>query len=395
LIDHAGLITNGGLIGSAGLNVTRVQLPSGELTLELHDNPAWKLSDLLGFGVRRNPKRGYLLVSRVLGKHVPVSVLTIQGAHRALAVQIAPELPGPLLFIGLAETATGLGEGVAREWSEWAGRSDFTFLHTTRYRQGAALALGFEEPHSHASGHLVYRPTETQGQQHFSEARTLVLVDDELSTGTTLENLARAYHALNPGLERLVFVSLTDLCPRHAAIQQTLGLPVSSVSLLSGHLSFTPDPAYSPPTLPPVLGNGEDKTALLAPVSARSGQDASGSALMDAALHGLLQTPHAARILILGTGEFQYLPYLLALRLQLARPDLVVDNSATTRSPVTVWGEIGSALEFGDNYGDGIANFVYNVQPKSYDQVWIGYEGQALPDQDLLSRLNAQEIRLA
>jgi Phosphoribosyl transferase/TRSP domain C terminus to PRTase_2 len=377
------------------VTVVRVRLPSGELSLTLQSSPAWTLDDLLGFGVRRNPKRGYLLVSRVLGKHVPVSPLTIRAAHRALAAQLPADLPGPLLFVGLAETATGLGEGVAREWAASTERSDFTFLHTTRYRQAGELALGFEEPHSHASGHLVYRPATPEGREHFGYARTLVLIDDELSTGTTLENLALAYRALNPGLERVLLVSLTDLCPRHPEVQTSVGLPVASVSLLRGELCFVPDPAYLPPTLPPVTGDGADKTALLAGVSARSGQDASASPLLDAALDELLATPPGLRVLVLGSGEFQYLPYLLALRLQLARPDLQVYSSATTRSPVTVWGQISAALECGDNYEDGIPNFVYNVTPGEYHRVWIGHEGQARPDRKLLGLLSATALQLA
>ena len=375
--------------------VTRIRLPSGELTLEVQQGLAWKLDDLLGFGVRRNPKRGYLLVSRVLGKHVPVSPLTMRAAQRALAAQIAPDLPGPLLFVGLAETATALGEGVTREWAARTGRSDFTFLHTTRYRQRGELALSFQEPHSHASGHLIYRPSGQEGQRHVAGARTLVLIDDELSTGTTLENLAREYMALNPQLERLLLVSLTDFCPRHAEIRAALGLPVQCVSLLSGHLRFAPDPAYSPPALPAVSGTDQDKTPLLAAVSARNGQDAGTSPLLDAALDRLLQTPEGQRVLILGTGEFQYPPYLLALRLLLARPDLRVFHSATTRSPVVTWGQIGHALTFTDNYGDGIPNFVYNVLPGEYAQVWVGYEGQAMPDAALLGTLNATAVRLA
>lgn len=374
---------------------TRIRLPSGELSLDVQPNPHWSLDDLLGFGMRRNPKRGYLLVSRVLGKHVPVSPLVMRSAHRALAAQLPADLPGPLLFVGLAETATALGEGVAREWAASAGRRDFTFLHTTRYRQQGELALSFQEPHSHASGHLVYRPTTPGGPRHFDQARTLVLIDDELSTGTTLENLARAYVALNPGLERVVLVSLTDLCPRHDELQAALGLPVRSVSLLRGALSFVPDPAYAPPALPAVTGDGADKTRLLAHVSARSGHDASPSPLLASALERLLETPAGQRVLILGTGEFQYPPYLLALRLHLARPDLHVFTSATTRSPVTVWGQIGHALEFTDNYADGIPNFVYNVRPGEYDRVLVGYEGQALPDPALLTALHATALPLA
>lgn len=380
---------------TGALTRTSVRLPSGELQLDVYPDPAWNLDEVLTYGVRRNPKRGYLLISRVLGKHIPVSPLTIQAAHVALAAGLSAEVPGPLLVVGLAETATALGEGVARQWAARTGRSDLTYLHTTRYAQAGNVALHFQEPHSHASGHLLHRPVGHESQQHFDQARTLVLVDDELSTGTTLENLARAYLQLNPALEQVWMVSLTDLCPRHAELQANIGRPVRSVSLLRGQLSFTPDPLYQPPALPAVSGDGTDKTALLAGVSARNGQDAGTSPLLAAALQRLLETPAGQRVLILGTGEFQYPPYLLALRLQLARPDLQVQFSATTRSPVTVWGGVSCALEFGDNYRDGIPNFVYNVPPGAHDRVWVGYEGQARPDPALLDALKAAALPLA
>jgi len=178
-------------------------------------------------------------------------------------------------------------------------------------------------------------------------------------------------------------------------VQAAVGVPVRSVSLLSGALEFEADAAYRPPVLPPVVGDGGDRTDLLAPRGARTGEDVSDSPLLSEALAGLLGLPVGARVLVLGTGEFQYLPFLLALRVQEARPDLVVRHSATTRSPVTVWGEIGSALEFTDNYRDGIPNFVYNVTAGAFDHILVGYEGHAHPDPALLDALNATAVRLA
>jgi len=38
------------------------------------------LPDLVGLAVRRNPRRAHLLVSRVLGKHVPTDPRVVLGA---------------------------------------------------------------------------------------------------------------------------------------------------------------------------------------------------------------------------------------------------------------------------------------------------------------------------
>ncbi|WP_230285751.1 phosphoribosyltransferase domain-containing protein, partial [Deinococcus sp. 23YEL01] len=67
----------------------RVTLPSGELDLHL-ERSALPLDDLLGFAVRRNPKRGFLFVSRVLGKHIPVRPSVAASTHAALAAALPP-----------------------------------------------------------------------------------------------------------------------------------------------------------------------------------------------------------------------------------------------------------------------------------------------------------------
>ena len=46
--------------------------------------PGLDLHDLVGLAVRRNPRRAHLLVSNVLGKHVPVDPQIVRGSGRAL-----------------------------------------------------------------------------------------------------------------------------------------------------------------------------------------------------------------------------------------------------------------------------------------------------------------------
>jgi hypothetical protein len=47
---------------------------------------------------------------------------------------------------------------------------------------------------------------------------------------------------------------------------------------------------------------------------------------------------------------------------------------STTRSPILPWGAVSHTLSFPDNYGEGVANFLYNVTPGQYDHVFICHE---------------------
>ncbi len=355
----------------------RVTLPSGTLSLTLKQS-ALPLEDLLDFAVRRNPKRGFLFVSRVLGKHIPVSPATAQQTYTALAAAL-PALEQPH-FIGLAETATALGEGVFRAWQDQQhgvllGKRG-TFQTTTRYLTRRPMLLRFDEPHSHAPAHILYDPGPVARQ-----ATELVLIDDELSTGTTLQNLAAAWLAQHPQVRRVVLVSLTDWCPRRAELAATLGVPTDFVSLSRGHFEFWPNPQWPQPTLPAVTGNGADKTELLAACSPRYGDL---PPLPDPAALGLDVTC-GERVLVLGSGEYQYPAYALALAL--AQQGAAAAFSATTRSPILPGLAIHSSLTFNDSVRDGIPNFLYNVQPDQWDRIVLTYEGRCSPDPHLITVL--------
>ena len=62
-------------------------------------------------------------------------------------------------------------------------------------------------------------------------------------------------------------------------------------------------------------------------------------------------------------------------------------------SPLLIDTDLTSALEFSDNYHDGIPNYVYNVADRGYDGVLIGYETAPLPPgHDLPARLGARVV---
>lgn len=72
------------------------------------ENAGHRLADLFDIAERRNPKRAFLFVSKVLGRHIPVSPRVMRQVYKQLASQLLGKLSGPAVFIGMAETAVGL-----------------------------------------------------------------------------------------------------------------------------------------------------------------------------------------------------------------------------------------------------------------------------------------------
>lgn len=104
-----------------------------------------------------------------------------------------------------------------------------------------------------------------------------------------------------------------------------------------------------------------------------------------------IQVQPGEKIIVLGTSEFVWRPFLLAERLERAGAD--VHFSSTSRSPIALGHSIQHALSFSDNYGLGIPNFLYNVKPGQFDRVLICTEtpAQAVPA-ELVTALSAEVI---
>ncbi|MFF3836629.1 phosphoribosyltransferase [Streptomyces sp. NPDC001930] len=163
------------------------------------------LPALLGLALRRNPKRAHLLVSSVLGKHVPQRPSVVYGSGldlgRRVRALLGDEEAARAVVLGYAETATALGHAVAD------GLGLAPYLHSTRRPvAGVARAGGFEESHSHATSHLLL----PEDPKLLAGDGPLVLVDDEFSTGNTVLNTVRALHERYPR-DRYVVVALVDM----------------------------------------------------------------------------------------------------------------------------------------------------------------------------------------
>ena len=365
-----------------------VALESGllRLTVSRSDLP---LDDLCGFASRRNRKRGFLFVSKVLGRHIPVRPGVMSQVHAALARQIPADLPGPVLFVGLAETAVALGHGVRDQFAAQTGRADTLFLHTSRYRLNRPVLVEFLEEHSHAPSHILYQPSSPELRHALETARSLVLVDDEASTGKTFINLTRALTPTMRRLERVVTAVITDWRAPHlrAAFRDSMPVSASSVALLEGEYQFEPAAFGDADEAPAAIGTNAPVDALLAGNYGRLGVTTCP----------VLPVPDLGpvagqRILILGSSEFVYPPFLLAEALE--RQGATAFCQATTRSPVRLGGAISCALEFEDNYADGITNYLYNARQQDYDRILLCTETPAtLLDPRLVKALGAHIVQ--
>ena len=273
---------------------------------------------LVGLALRRNPRRAHLLVSTVLAKHVPTvpalaitagellgtvvdlalrddlddelagldaagrdgrltqlaarfaAVLDDRDARGEALTRLRTELadlraslaairsPHPeVATLGYAETATGLGRLVADALGSW-------YLHSTRHDPVGAVAFGaFEEAHSHATSHRLL-PTDPS---RLRVGGTVVLVDDELSTGATVVDTIRDLHARVPQA-RWVVAALIDLRgadDRRAFDELALELDtrVDVVALGDGGIELPTD----------VLARGAEVVAEFAGASTGAGAD--------------------------------------------------------------------------------------------------------------------------
>ncbi|WP_296953139.1 phosphoribosyltransferase domain-containing protein [uncultured Massilia sp.] len=345
-------------------------LPTGMLDLRLERGAA-ELDDLLGFAARANAKRGFLFLSKVLGKHWPSRPSAMLDVHARLAAGV-PATDGPVVFIAMAETAIGLGQGVFEAWLRAHPGRAALFLHTTRYRVGAGALIEFEEAHSHAPRQFLHAPSDPALHALLAAARTLVLVDDEASTGNTFVNLAHACRRLNPGIERVHLATIVNFmgAAATAGLDARFGLPVSTGALVEGTFSFAPGALSTTPGAAQRFDADAERGA--SPAFGRLGLARAVAAPDALATRLATGVAPGARVLVLGTGEFMHASTLLGAALERLGVDVVVQS--TTRSPVLRWGAVAQALDFPDNYGEGIANYLYNVAPGQYDHVLVCHE---------------------
>ncbi|WP_426225111.1 phosphoribosyltransferase domain-containing protein [Pseudarthrobacter sp. DSP2-3-2b1] len=385
------------------------------------------VTTLVDLALRRNPRRAHLLVSRVLAKHVPTEPGIVAAAglllgllvrdalsplaktlirdaasrfedllaeeptamvatDRTMAIaDLCRDLRGQpacpdVATIGYAETATGLGQLVADSLGSY-------YIHSTRHAVAGEDAVrpyaSFEESHSHATSHQLF-PTRHAA---LSGAETIILVDDELSTGATIINTIAALHEAARH-RHYVVASLIDLRPaadrkRLDDLASELDCRITVVSLANGEIDLPDDlpakaTAFVGQFAAPSVSAREagdvsvmDLNGIAGGIrSARFGNFASFQP--DVVVGRIVEelaavVPATGSLLILATEEFMALPLATAFALEQTLPDVTVRYSTSTRSPIAVIDREGypvrSAVTFNshDATADGPGQrFAYN-----------------------------------
>lgn len=394
-------------------------------------------SDLFDLALRINPRRPHLLVSTVLGKHVPTDPRVVVAAGLLLgdlvaatladtgptpsyadglaalgrvlrgeadAASLAPfarprpsdhEGVGPTgLVFGYAETATGLGHLVGRALA-------WPVLHSTRRRvPGFEPVLDFDEAHSHATEHLVT----PEDPALLDTDGAVVLVDDELSTGSTALNTIRALHGRHRRARYLI-ACLVDVRTaadrdRTARTAAELGVRIDVVALAAGTVTVPegasaaavvlPDPPPEPPPRParrPDWAGPHPAWPWRVRETGRHGFTPDDDAALTSAATAVaraLDLPadpaadpdaHTGPVLVLGTEELIYAPLAIASALAAGGRD--VRFSTTTRSPVRVVDAeqypIRSVARFGasDVESEPGPRFAYNVAAEAWSGIVV------------------------
>jgi hypothetical protein len=411
------------------------------LDIEITDNPFQiPLDDLFALAARINKKRSFLFVSKILGKHIPVKphtgllgalslglLLQAQNGGKlpvemdrivrgfsdpSAAIKLYETLkqnrlpvPKPTVFVGFAETATALGHGM---FDLFTGPA--RFIHTTRESiHEMNPRLSFEEEHSHATAQRCY----AADTDFFNGEDTIVLVDDEITTGKTALNIIRDIQQKHPR-KHYVLASLLDWRSdeqkeQFTQVEQSLGIKIDCISLIQGKISVsgTPEVQASLPYLPPdesgeqrirsislaeyfdhlgyssVNSMGDVNREPYLKLTGRFGMSAQESDALDGSISSaaacLKEYRTGKSTLCLGTGEFMYIPMRIA-----AEMGEGIFYQSSTRSPIHPFEQkeyaVKNKFAFHSPDDPAVPYYFYNVPKGVYEELFVFIERPSGPD---------------
>lgn len=348
---------------SASLDTRQVttDLPTGTLSLSVATGPS--VFAVCDIAARANPKRGFLIVSKVLGRHIPARPAQMRAIMAELAGSLPGDLPAPVVFLGMAETATALGQGVFAAYQAARSASQAIYLQTARQTvAGATLFASFEEGHSHATTHLV-QIDDAKLHAVAAAARSLVIIDDECSTGNTFIAAAAALAARMPHLKRFATCSITDWSG--GSYLDAMSRPATRHAVLTGSMAWAANPRAATPQLSP-----RSNAAGKAPPCGMGSR--SGLWRPEAAIRAAMTARPGERILVLGDGEHSYEALLIAEECE--RQGAICAVQSITRTPALLGHAMQTRSTFSDAYGSGAPVYLYNMVAHRPERIIIAAE---------------------
>lgn len=404
-------------------------LPNYSIDIEITYNPHnFALSNLFKMAARINKKRQFLFVSTVLGKHLAVrpQIPLLTGTLLAMlyqqhltgqkvmassvvkalkdganldvvqkSIEGTLELTDETLFIGFAETATALGHAVFN-----AFHSNAMYIHTTReVLPDFEPFVTFEEEHSHATSHRIY----TEEPEFLLQAKRIVLIDDEITTGNTVINIIETLRQKFPLVRQYAVLSILDWRSKQQQsifkqLEVQWDISIEFISIMCGNFSCSGMPSLTStqPNLQTQATEDMELWSIQAPVDRKFYQSVAENGLVNnqpylVATGRFLLTSkqHVAQkkslqaiakqlqelrtigpALVIGTGEFMYVPMQIASYL-----GNDVYFQSTTRSPIYCTEDLGYTINekiaFESPENNGVTNYLYNLQSQSYTELFF------------------------
>jgi len=346
----------------------------GTLTLEVI-NSLVDPTLLFDVAIRPYSRRPYLLISKPAARQIPIRPSFMNSMVSLLVDQIT-DIEGPVLVIGMAEGGIAPGANLHRELISRSLESYYTC--STRMRLDKEILFQFEEAHKWALPHKIYLSADPT---IYDRIKTIVIVEDEITTGNTTMNLLQNIVDSNrfKNLKKIIPAAFADWS-QAAADKRFPGLS-SSVSLLTGSVKHKNISAN------PVSPEVYEWEKIIDNINLEKDWGRLTSKTIDDSLLPDFICKPREKTLVIGSTEYACPPFMLADRLEKQGAD--VEFVIAQQNTLTVGEPIKQTFIFRDNYGLGIDNFLYNVDVEKYEKIiYCAETPQDSIDKKLIDHLN-------
>lgn len=364
-----------------------------EVTINYLDKP---VEDVIKMAKRHNnPKRDFLFVNTLLGKHIAVQGRDALMMHRALGAKVYELFKEKgwenkkVLLVGFAETATALAQNImfySLKFKEKFPLNIVGYTQTTREElpSNQYTNIAFEEEHSHATSQKLYFDKEL-------DYDVVLFVEDEITTGNTILNFISQFEKHQSGKDYAVASILNWQNDKDAKTFSEKGVEVAF--LVRGKMK-TELPSFS-------IKEGkeydlyQDEVNYKANLSLRNNprlpmtveefsEYVTFGDNKDKEFSKLISLKDSKKkTLIIGTEENMFVPIFFAIIID-------ADVKATTRSPIESSLEngypISSRLKLNSAYESGRVTYLYDMDLGDYEQFVIFVEEESPVFEDELTK---------